>query len=353
MKINKFTVKVVAVLVGIAAAIGGSIAVANYLENKYADRPDGAGNALSRTEIDAANQDRNSVLDSSNAVQTINYNGKTYAYNNDLEVLLFIGVDDDEVIDYTTEGGPARNSAQSDMILLAIFDKDNQTYSLLQINRDTMVDMMKYDFFGTYQGLINGQIALAHTYRSGLEDSCEDTEFAVSRFLYDINISNYFCLTMDAIPIINDSVGGVTVTIEDDFSNIDPDFVKGETITLHGDQAETYVRSRRSVVNDPTNINRMGRQREYMSALLPMLGQKTSNDSNFALKLFDKISPYMVTDCTVDQLTSYIEQFSGYTLDKIVTPEGKSVEGEQFMEFYVDESKLRTLVIDLFYVEQN
>jgi hypothetical protein len=61
----------------------------------------------------------------------------------------------------------------------------------------------------------------------------------------------------------------------------------------------------------------------------------------------------MVTDCTVDQLTSYIEQFSGYTLDKIVTPEGKSVEGEQFMEFYVDESKLRTLVIDLFYVEQN
>ena len=158
---------------------------------------------------------------------------------------------------------------------------------------------------------------------------------------------------MDAIPIINDSVGGVTVTIEDDFSNIDPDFVKGETITLHGDQAETYVRSRRSVVNDPTNINRMGRQRTYMSALLPMLGQKTSNDSNFALKLFDKISPYMVTDCTVDQLTSYIEQFSGYTLDKIVTPEGKSVEGEQFMEFYVDESKLRTLVIDLFYVEQN
>ena len=90
-----------------------------------------------------------------------------------------------------------------------------------------------------------------------------------------------------------------------------------------------------------------------MSALLPMLGQKTAQDSNFALKLFDQISPYMVTDCTVDQLTSYIEQFSGYTLDKMVTPDGKSVEGEKFMEFHVDDSSLRAIVIDLFYVEQD
>ena len=351
MKINKSTIKIIGAAIGVIALIGGGIGVASYLENKYAESPEGAGNALSRTEIDAANSDRENVLNNSNAVQTINYNGHTYAYNQELEVLLFLGVDDREVIDYSSEGNN-RNSAQSDVILLAIFDKDNQSYSLLQINRDTMVDMMKYDYFGTYTGLINGQIALAHTYRTGMEDSCEDTKFAVSRFLYDVEISNYFCLTMDAIPIINDSVGGVTVTIEDDFSEVDPELVKGSTVTLHGAQAETYVRSRRSIVNDPTNINRMGRQRTYMSALLPMLGEKTAKDSNFALKLFDQISPYMVTDCTVDQLTTYIEQFSGYTLDKIVTPEGKSVEGEKFMEFYVDESSLRSIVIDLFYVEQ-
>lgn len=349
MKINKQTIKVGVVLVGIAAVIGGSIIVSSILEKKYSTVPSGAGEALSRAEIDAANNNRTDVLNNSNAARTIEYNGSTYAYNENLEVLLFIGVDDREVIDYGTDG---RNHAQADLLLLAIFNKDKQSYTLLQINRDTMADMMCYDYHGNYTGLINEQIALAHTYRSGKEDSCEDTVFAVSRYLYDVDISNYFCLTLDSIPVINDSVGGVTVTIEDDFSEIDPTLVKGETVKLKGEHAENYVRGRRKVTNDPTNINRMGRQRTYMSAILPMLGEKTAKDENFAFRLFDKLSPYMVTDCTVDQLTSYISQFSGYELEGIVTPEGKSVEGERFMEFYADESALKKIIIDLFYVKQ-
>ena len=349
MKINKQTIKAVGVLAGIAAVIGGAVIVSSILEKKYSTAPVGAGQALSRTEIDAANNDRNDILNNSKALRTIEFNGNTYAYNDNLEVLLFIGVDDREVIDYGVDG---RNHAQADLLLLAIFNKDKKTYTLLQINRDTMADMMCYDYHGTYTGLINEQIALSHTYRSGKEDSCEDTVFAVSRYLYDVDISNYFCLTMDSIPVINNSVGGVTVTIEDDFSEIDPTLVKGETIKLQGDQAEHYVRGRMSVVNDPTNINRMSRQRTYMSALLPMLGERTAKDDNFALRLFDKLSPYMVTDCTVDQLTNYISQFSDYTLEGIISPEGKSVKGEKFMEFYADESALKKTIIELFYVKQ-
>ena len=352
MKDKKNIIKVIAIAVGIIALLGGAFVVATIIESKLEAEPEGAGDALSRTEIDVANKDRQEVLNDSNAVPTINYNGHTYAYNEDIEVLLIMGVDDREVVDYSGRAG-SRNDAVVDLILLAVFDKENKTYNLLQINRDTMVDIMVYDSFGTYRGLSKEQLALSHTYRSGLEDSCEDTRFAVSRFLYDVDIENYFCLTMDAIPIINDSVGGVTVTIEDDFSEVDPSLVMGETITLQGSQAETYVRSRMNVVNAPTNINRMARQRTYMTALLPVLGQKTAGSKSFALDLFDKLSPYMVTDCDVDQLTSYIEQFSGYTLENIITPEGKSVEGEKFMEFYVNESSLRSIVIDLFYEQQD
>ena len=234
--------------------------------------------------------------------------------------------------------------------MVAVFNKDKKTYSLLQIDRDTMCDMMVYDLFGKYEGIMYKQIALSHTYRSGLEDSCEDTRFAVSRFLYDVDIKNYFCLTLDAIPVLNDSVGGVTVTIEDDFSQIDPTLVNGETITLQGDQAEHYVRGRMAVVNDPTNINRMKRQKNFMTTLLPVLGDKTAKSNSFALDLFDKLSPYMVTDCSVDQLSAYISQFSGYTLEGIVSPEGKTKIGDhEWMEFYVDESSLKAIVIDLFY----
>lgn len=353
MKIHGNTIRVIAIVVGIVALLGGAFAVATYVESKLEAKPVGAGDALSRTEINVANEDRQKVLDDSNAVPTIKYNGHNYAYNENLEVLLIMGVDDRDIIDYSERGGDARNDACVDLILVAVFDKEKKTYNLLQINRDTMVDMMAYDFFGTYRGLVKGQISLSHTYRSGLEDSCEDTRFAVSRFLYDVEISNYFCLTMDAIPIINDSVGGVTVTIEDDFSNIDPSLVMGETITLQGSQAESYVRGRRAMGNDPTNINRMARQRNYMTTLLPVLGKKTASSNSFALDLFDKLSPYMVTDCSVDQLTSYIQQFSGYTLEDIVTPDGKSVDGANFKEFYVNESSLKSIVIDLFYVQQD
>ena len=352
MKNNGNIIKVIAIVVGIIALLGGAFVIATIVESKLQAAPEGAGDALSRTEVDAANKEKQQVLDDSNAASTINYNGHTYAYNENLEVLLIMGVDDRELLDYSQDGG-SRNDSLVDLILVAVFNKETKTYNLLQINRDTMVDMMAYDYFGTYRGLTKGQIALSHTYRSGLEDSCEDTRFAVSRFLYDVEISNYFCLTMDSIPIINDSVGGVTVTIEDDFSNLDPTLVMGETVTLQGKQAEYYVRNRLELGNDQSNLNRMARQRNYMTLLLPVLGQKTAQSNSFALDLFDKLSPYMVTDCSVDQLTNYIQQFSGYTLENIVTPDGKAVDGENFKEFYVNESSLKSIVIDLFYEQQD
>ena len=50
-------------------------------------------------------------------------------------------------------------------------------------------------------------------------------------------IDHYLAMTMSAIPQINDLVGGVPVTVLDDFSGIDDSLVKGEEITLMGEQA--------------------------------------------------------------------------------------------------------------------
>lgn len=352
MSSNRNTSKAILIVIGVLLLIGSGIFVALSIENYLAAKPDNAGQALSRTELDKANKDRNDVLTKNKAAETIDYNGATYKYNDNIDVLLFAGIDDREVEDYTSDDGPNRNEAQADFLIVAIFDNDKKTYTLLQINRDTMVDMMDYDYYGTYNGLINNQIALSHTYRSGMEDSAEDTVFAVSHFLYGVGIDDYFCITMDAIPVINDSVGGVTVKVKDDFSAIDTTLIKDKTIRLNGTQAENYVRGRMSVRNDPTNINRMSRQSEFMSALLPELGKRSASDSTFAVDLFNKVNPYMVTDCKADDVSKYAEKFSGYTLDKIVTPEGRSVEGEKFMEFYADEASLKSIVIDLFYVKQ-
>lgn len=351
---NGIIIKVGAVVLGLAVLFGGSFFIATLIEKKFSveETIEGAGEAISRTEIEASNSVRESVIEDSTAASTMSYNGHTYAYNENIDVLLIMGLDDYEIKDYESEG-KRNNQSCADLLLLAVFNKDTKSYSLLQINRDTMCDVITYDVLGTYSGMLNRQIAMSHTYRPRHEDACEDTKFAVSHLLYDVEISNYFALTMDSIPIINDSVGGVTVTIQDDFSKIDESLVKGETVTLMGDQAEHYVRGRMAVSNDPTNLNRMKRQREYMSILLPVLGQKTSESNSFAFDLFDKLSPYMISDCTYDQLSSYISQFSGYKLDKIISPDGRSVAGEEHMEFYVDQDSLKSIVIDLFYVQQD
>ena len=44
---------------------------------------------------------------------------------------------------------------------------------------------------------MTGQLALAHTYGSGEEDSCENTVLAVENLLYGVGIDHYVSLTMD------------------------------------------------------------------------------------------------------------------------------------------------------------
>ena len=75
-------------------------------------------------------------------------------------------------------------------------------------------------------------------------------------------------MNLDGISALNDVAGGVTVTLEDDFSMIDPEMTQGRQITLVGDQAEIYVRSRMSM-EVGTNEARMVRQQNYISHWYP------------------------------------------------------------------------------------
>ena len=97
---------------------------------------------------------------------------------------------------------------------------------------------------GEPAGTMTGQLALAHTYGSGEEDSCENTVLAVENLLYGVEVDHYVSMTMDGWPSSTTWWGGVTLEVLDDFSGIDGTLVQGETVTLKGQQALTYVRSR-------------------------------------------------------------------------------------------------------------
>lgn len=276
--------------------------------------------------------------------KTISVDGTDYYPRRDITVLMLLGIDQTGPVQ---DSGSYRNSGASDVVMLILFDEKQETYSVLALNRDTMVEMPVLGIGGREAGTAKGQLALAHTYGSGLEDSCENVRKTVSGFLNGITIDYYLSLNMDAIAVLNDMVGGVTVTVTEDFSAVDPTIAQG-TVTLHGEQAVHYLRSRRDVGNQ-LNVSRMERHRSYMYGFAEAFQTKLTENDSFVMTALSEITPYMVTDCSVNTLTSMMERYADYTLEEIVSPEGKNMQGEEHYEFYAEKEKLEELILRLFY----
>ena len=233
------------------------------------------------------------------------------------------------------------------MNVLLIFDEVKGECNVLQLNRDTMLEIPVLGLGGKQVGTYYGQLALSHTYGTGLADSCENTRKAISDFLYGISIDYYVAMHMDAITILNDAVGGVTVNVTEDFSAVDATIEMGE-MTLQGEQAINYVRTRKNV-GDQLNISRIQRQEGYMNGFIAAFREKRAADPEFILAAYEQVQPYLVTDCSANALSGMLDRFSQFKVNEVVTPEGENVLGEEYYEFYADEEKLDALILRLFY----
>ena len=135
------------------------------------------------------------------------YNGGWYA-RRDVETVLVMGVDKYAA---QTSGDNYNQQQQADFLLLLVVDRTAGICRVLPLNRDTMTEITALGLAGEQVGTFNGQLALSHTYGSGGLDSARNTGRAVSSLLYGVDIDHVMAFTMDAVPVINDAVGGVTM----------------------------------------------------------------------------------------------------------------------------------------------
>ncbi len=268
------------------------------------------------------------------------YENRWYSPKMDLESLLILGIDSIVLPD-----GTQSDSAQADFIALLVMDKRNKEFRILHINRDTMTDIEQLDDDGTTYGVFNAQIALAHTYGTPGKMQCRNTVAAVENLLYGIRVDHYFSMTMDAVAILNDSVGGVPVTLEEDFPALGESFVKGTAVTLRGDQALTFVRWRNDDA-EQSNLGRMERQRQYINALFT---RYTETDPGEPLDTMREVSEYTVSSCTVNQLSLILERLQEYTYMGTVTLAGEATKEAEYVEYHIDEAAAQKTVLDLFY----
>ena len=275
--------------------------------------------------------------------KTIRRDGVKYYPRQDITVVLLMGINQHGKVEPTefNVGGPA------DMLTLMIFDEKTQQCNLLSLNRDMMVEMPALEEPGWQFGIFHGQLGLAHSYGDGMEISCENVRTTVSNLLYGLQVDYYFSLNMDAIAVLNDAVGGVTVNVVDDFSQVDPTLTKGE-LTLFGKQAVNYVQARWHV-GDELNLSRMERHREYMHNFAAALKDQLEQEPEFVIRAYEQVSDYIVTDCSVQILSRLEQDYGDYTLGETYTVAGENVLGKEWYEFYPDEEKLDALILQLFY----
>ena len=327
-------IRLVALLAGVALAYAGILLGVKVIGNRLesADVQETVGSLEGRF---STNQ------------LTMDYAGRTWTYRErDLTNILLIGVD-------WTDAGQQRASlrydGQADFLLLLTIDRQNRTISTVQIDRDTMTPIKVYGAFGDYAGERTEQICLSHAYGENAAQNCQNTVWAVSKLLGGIPIDAYIAFNMDSIVAINDALGGITVTLEDDFSRLDPMMTLGSTLTLQGQQAEYYVRGRMGI-GDGTNLSRMDRQRTFMEAVGDRVVEGMNQDLDFVGTLFDSLSTYMTTDINRGWLINKAYDSRAYQrLDARIIAGSHRTGEDGFTEFWVDEDALNNLLTSIYF----
>lgn len=279
--------------------------------------------------------------------QTILYKDKKYTFNPYVTSILFMGIDKEEL---SLEDNVRGTGGQADAIYLLAYNASNGQVKIISFSRDTVVDINQYTESGNYAGVLNSQLCLAYAYGDGKELSAQNVITSLQRIIYNIPINSYFAMDLSAINVINDEIGGVTLTPLSTFGQ----FVEGETLTLLGDQAEAYVRTRDVTILD-SNVDRTKRQQQYITSFANQLVPAVKKDIMIPLDLYNNAKEYVVTNLSPSKITYLASSIAtSYNGLNIVSVPGTITANEEDGKaiFTPDSEKLYEILLDTFYISE-
>lgn len=280
------------------------------------------------------------------------YGGKRYLRHTGTRAILLLGLD--RRGDDLMEERVPWEQGQTDAIFLLAHNTARDTVKILKIPRDTMAVMPGTNEEGQVISEGIAQITLAYTAGNGVDESCRVTCEAVSRLLGGIPIDHYMLGDLNIVADVNDLVGGVTVRVPEDQTEwTDPAFRPGSTITLHGKDAERFVRTR-NIEKSFTALERMERQQIYIIAFEKQLKQCLKNDQDIVEKMFDTMEGDMLTDMKRKEYVDFTLSIlgSGTLSEKdFATLPGEPWAGPVYDEYHPHYADIDREILDLFYYE--
>ncbi|MBQ9324648.1 MAG: LCP family protein [Clostridia bacterium] len=277
---------------------------------------------------------------------TVSVQGKQYYVRDGIFSTLLLGTD---VTAESTSPDIYRSGGQADFLLLVVRDSTQKKVSLLQIDRNTIADVMTLSILGKEAGTRKYQVCLAHAFGKTRQDNCQYTVDAVERLLEGVTIDGYVSMDLKDIPAFNHAIGGVDVEIEDDFTAFDPAMYVGASLHLTDDQAALFTHSRMSV-GDGTNTSRMRRHRAYMNGAIAQIRSLMASDAEYASSLLDSIYSILFTNLSKGRIINELNMIYSYDLGEIQTPAGINIKGSNgLVEFHVDEDRLIEWILETYY----
>jgi LCP family protein required for cell wall assembly len=294
----------------------------------------------------------NPVIEAHNSVvsedgSSVKYKGSVYEQNENIVSFLIMGIDD---IEGTNDDKDIGNKGQADTIFYCTLDTETGDIKMLNISRDSMVDVDLYDKEGNFVNTEQKQICLAYAYGHDDVSSCENVKKSASRLLFNAPIDFYVAIDFPAVSILTDTVDGVTVEVLEDLTKKDAALKKGETVTLNGKQSMIYVRSRDFDTLDSNN-NRMQRQKQYVIEFLKKVQSLIKSKPFTVINIYQAITEYTTTDLDLSKIL-YLASVGfnkEFNMGMIKTVEGEVVEGEEYAEFHVDEDSLYNSLLSMLY----
>lgn len=319
-------------LIAVVLLAGGIIWLNNREKDQYAEKRDEMSKGFGQ-------------------LRTVEYGGLTYREKPAVTTLLIVGVDKPEATENVNEKS-FRDGGQADFLMLMAIDHTDKTIHQLQIDRDTMAEIDILGIFGNEVGTRKEQICLSHAFGATPEDNAKYTIRAVERLLDGVQIDGYYMIDYSAIPALNDALGGVPVKIEFDMENVNPTWTKGSKVTLHGKEAEEFVRAR-MIVGSGTNNERMVRQNEFMRNAITKMKQRIADDLSFGEQLLDSLQNLSVSNMTSKRLADEIYKAREYKILEVEHPEGEYGKGKTgFVEFHMREGAAVEWVLEHLYTRE-
>lgn len=213
---------------------------------------------------------------------------------------------------------------RSDSIIVMAVNPNTNTVKMLSIPRDTRTEIIG-------KGKVD---KINHAFAYGGVQMSLDT---IENFL-DIPIDYYVQVNMEGFKDIVDSVGGVTVQNDLDFTYEGVHFTKG-SLNLNGEKALKYSRMR---YEDPRgDFGRQQRQRQIIQAVIDE-GASLNSLTNYG-DIFQALGNNVKTNLTFDEMVTIQSKYkaASKSIEQIqVNAQGTMIDGVSY-QLISDEEKAR------------